>query len=132
MEENRRGEGTMAESNKKESNALENRGQRLQQTQSLPQLQPGGTTPGDRWARDRLWYNIPTIFRRFFSQFSHKSGFNNFEYCSNRSLGFIFGIKCNMRIGIIYRLLLSKRSVDYGKINWIMKYVYSILIYKIS
>lgn len=48
MEENRRGEGTMAESNKKESNALENRGQRLQQTQSLPQLQPGGTTPGDR------------------------------------------------------------------------------------
>lgn len=42
-----------------------------------------------------------------------------------------------MRIGIIYRLLLSKqefskRSVDYGKINWIMKYVYSILIYKIS
>lgn len=56
MEENRRGEGTMAESNKKESNALENRGQRLQQTQSLPQLQPGGTTPGDRWARDRLWY----------------------------------------------------------------------------
>lgn len=45
MEENRRGE----ETGKKESNALENRGQRsLQQTQSLPQLQPGGTTQTDR------------------------------------------------------------------------------------
>ncbi|XP_031367811.1 phosrestin-2-like isoform X2 [Apis dorsata] len=45
MEESRRGE----EAGKKESNALENRGQRsLQQTQSLPQLQPGGTTQTDR------------------------------------------------------------------------------------
>lgn len=52
MEESRRGE----ETGKKESNALENRGQRsLQQTQSLPQLQPGGTTQTDRWARDIIF-----------------------------------------------------------------------------
>lgn len=54
MEENRRGE----ETGKKESNALENRGQRsLQQTQSLPQLQPGGTTQTDKWARDIIHFS---------------------------------------------------------------------------